>query len=62
MKTLWEINEIQFPRLLAEIEAVGISQELWDDLLEAMDLTSTELSELFERAQAEWEKIKYESL
>ena len=58
MKTLWEINEIQFPRLIAEIIAVGLSNEQWDMLEESMDLNRSELNELFDRAQAEWEKIK----
>lgn len=54
----WQDNSIQFPRLLAEIIAVGLSEEQWDGLLDAMDLESDDLSELFDRAQEEWERIK----
>lgn len=56
--TLWEDDSIQFPRLLSEIIAVGLSETQWDDLLLSMDLTSDELSELFDRAQAAWENAK----
>lgn len=57
-KDLWQYNHIQFPRLLSEIIGVGLSEEQWDDILENMDLESDELSELFDRAQSEWESIK----
>lgn len=56
---LWEYNHIQFPRLLSEIMACGcLTEDIWDTLLESMDLESDQLSELFERAQVEWEQIK----
>ena len=54
----WLDNSIQFPRLLAEIIGVGLSDEQWESLLETMDLGSDELNELFDRAQSEWEKAK----
>lgn len=57
-KDLWQYNHIQFPRLLAEIAAIDIGEECWDELLENMDLESDELAELFDRAQEEWEAIK----
>jgi hypothetical protein len=58
-KDLWQYNHVQFPRLLSEIMASGcLTEEVWDTLLESMDLESDELSELFERAQKEWETIK----
>lgn len=60
--TPWERNEIQFPRLLAEINAVAFEgcegEHVRDSLLEAMDLTSDELDELFDRADFEWARIK----
>ena len=55
---LWDDNSIQFPRLISEIMACGVTEELWDDLLTAMDLESDDLAELFDRAQMEWEEIK----
>jgi len=52
----WKDNSIQFPRLLSEIMA---TQELdMEALGESMDLTLTELEELFSRADTEFEKIK----
>lgn len=59
---IWENNAIQFPRLLAEIIGNGLSETQWDDLLASMDLESDQLNNLFDRAQAEWERIKAESM
>jgi hypothetical protein len=55
---LWEHDSVQFPRLISEIMASGVSEGLWDDLLTSMDLESDQLSELFDRAQEHWEAIK----
>jgi len=55
---LWSDNSIQFPRLIAEIAGIDIGEKAWDELLESMGLESDQLSELFDRAQEEWEKIK----
>ena len=55
---LWERDDIQFPRLLAEISAVGLSEGTWDDLLESMDLKSDDLEELFDRAERRWDYLK----
>lgn len=54
----WARIDIQIPRLLSEIPGVGLSESQWDALLEAMDLASDELSEVFGRAQARWERLK----
>lgn len=61
MKSNWERNEFQFPRLLAEIYAVGLSLETWDKLTESTDLEKEDIDELFNRAQEEWERIKQET-
>jgi hypothetical protein len=56
---IWNDNNLQFPRLLAEIVAtVNISPRDRDALLESMDITEDELDELFDRAQTEFENIK----
>lgn len=55
---LWDYNSVQFPRLIAEIAAIDIGEEAWDELLTSMDIESEDLSELFDRAQEEWEAIK----
>jgi hypothetical protein len=56
---VWADNNIQFPRLLAEINAnVTIEAEEWEDLKTSMDLSQEEITELFDRAEAEWETIK----
>lgn len=55
----WQENEIQFPRLIAEIQATGIINDPTRALLlESMDLEAHELDELFLRAEEESEHIK----
>ena len=55
----WEDDSIQFPRLLAEIAATQYGLDL-NCLAEAMDLSTNEVHELFDRADAAWEKAKAE--
>ena len=58
-RNLWAANNIQFPRLLAEICATQPMDRFdWDALCEGMDLELHEVDELFDRAQDEWEDIK----
>lgn len=55
----WLNNSIQFPRLIADAEALGIfeGQRLLD-LATEMDLTIQEACVIIERAQSEWDQIK----
>jgi len=53
----WENNTIQFPRLLAEIMATQDALNI-PALAESMDLTVDEVGELFDRADAIWQRIK----
>lgn len=55
---LWRDNAIQFPRLLAEINAVGLTDIQINLICESMDVVPDEIGELFERAEAAWERIK----
>lgn len=60
-KNNWDRNDVQFPRLIAELEAAGVfSADLMDSLSNEMDLTTEEISQLIWRAQDEWEKVKNE--
>ena len=52
----WGDNDIQYPRLLAEIAATQLLNIT--ALEESMDLTYEQVMELFDRAQADWEDIK----
>jgi len=62
-KALWERDDIQFPRLIAEIGAcVNIDPNDWEQLMESMDLTGPELRQLFDRANVAWERIKAKGL
>ncbi len=55
----WDDNSIQFPRLIAEIEAAGgFTEQLVQDLCASMDLEKEDVFELIERAQYKWDDIK----
>lgn len=55
----WDRNELQFPRLLAEVHGV-LEKSQFRDLAAAMDLDVDQVGDLFDRADAEWERIKGE--
>lgn len=57
----WEDDSIQFPRLLAEINAVGLSEEQMAGLRDSMELTDEKIDELMDRAEETW-TIHKESL
>ena len=55
----WLDNEIQFPRLIAELEAAGaFTNEVLRDVADSMDLRTEDVCSLIDRAQKEWDKIK----
>jgi len=54
----WADNLIQFPRLLAEIHAAGLSRRQEKDICESMAITREDLYELLERAETEFERLK----
>ncbi len=56
-RSTWDDNEVQFPRLLAEIVATQAGLDL-QALAQAMDLTLAEVNSLFERAHDVWEAHK----
>lgn len=55
---VWNDNLVQFPRLLAEIRAVGLTEEQYEDLQTSMDLSKAEIDELLERAETKFEADK----
>lgn len=56
---LWRENSIQFPRLLAEIDAVSpLTPQQEQDVADSMDLSVEAVRSLFERASRSWERIK----
>jgi hypothetical protein len=57
---MWERNEIQFPRLLAESAAV-LTTEQYKEIAQSMDLTLEEVTSLFERAELVWNEIKLQT-
>jgi hypothetical protein len=57
-KDLWEYDTLQFPRLLAEIRAVGLTKKQYRRLKESTDLKRRELDDLFEWAEDVFEEGK----
>lgn len=52
-------DAIQFPRLIAELEAAGaFTPEVMQNLRESTDLTTDEINQLVDRAQNQWKEIK----
>lgn len=59
MNDLWKNNEIQFARLICELEMAGvITENVLDQLEESMDLEIQDLDELLERATKVWDNSK----
>jgi predicted transcriptional regulator YheO len=56
----WRNNAIQFPRLIAELEATGVFAlpGALDKVAEEMDLDVQQVCGLISRAQDEWDRIK----
>jgi hypothetical protein len=56
----WSNDAIQFPRLIAEMEAMGVFAipSVLPSLAHEMDLTVDQLCDLINRAQEAWEGIK----
>ena len=52
---LWLCNDLQFPRLIAEILATQVLD--LDALAESMSLDREELDSLFDRAQHVWDEV-----
>ena len=54
----WNNDAIQFPRLLAEIWAVGLTEEQIKDLCVSMDVKPKHIHEIFQRAERHFERLK----
>lgn len=54
----WANNDIQFPRLLAEINAAGLTSSQYKDICDSMDLTIGDINEILDRAEETWRLIK----
>ena len=54
----WDRNDIQFPRLLAEVWAVGLTAKQLGDICISMNLRREDVEAIFERAEEVFEGIK----
>lgn len=57
-KEFWLDNRLQFARLLAEINAVGLSPDQYKQLSESMGLNKYQIDSLLLRADIAWEIAK----
>jgi hypothetical protein len=57
-KDYWDRDDVQFPRLLAEIKAVGLTAEQLEGLRKSMDLSSEQVVEILDRAEETWDALK----
>lgn len=51
-------KRIQYVRLISEIFAAGFTQEQRDQICESMDLVWSEVEEIYQYAEIEWENEK----
>jgi len=59
MKSKWDKNSIQFPRLIVELDMAGaITEEVMNRLCDSMDLERSDILELLGRAQKKHHKDK----
>lgn len=57
--SLWEVNAVQYARLIDEADAAGaFTIPVLDDMAESMDLDYPEVEHLIERAREDWEEWK----
>jgi hypothetical protein len=56
--SLWERDDVQFARLLAEIKAVGLTAEQLEGLKSSMHLPTEKVIELLDRAEETWDGLK----
>lgn len=54
----WDRDDIQFPRLLAEIHAMGLTDDQFATLAAEMDTSIEDLGDVFWRATNQWDEIK----
>lgn len=54
---IWNNNEVQFPRLLAELQGI-LPRETVEAVAESMDLTPAQVGELLDRAVVAWQDIQ----
>lgn len=57
-ETNWNNDNIQFPRLLAELRAIGLTPEQYEFLNESMDVDREQVDEILERSEVVWQEIK----
>ncbi len=58
MSDIWERDDVQFPRLLAEIKAAGLPPEVMQRICASSELSPEQVHELLDRAEETFEAIK----
>lgn len=55
---MWDVDLVQFARLLDEINAVGLTDDQMKALATSMEVEPKDIRQLLNRAAARWEEIK----
>lgn len=55
---MWDVDHVQFTRLLDEINAAGLTENQVKTVAASMDLQPSEVKELLNRASARWDDLK----
>lgn len=55
---LWGRDDVQFPRLISELKAVGLTEEQMKALAASMDLDRCHIHEILDRGEEVFEAIK----
>ena len=58
MSDFWGRDDVQFPRLIAEIKAVGLTHEQFAQIGISMSISAEQLAELFDRAEETFDAFK----
>lgn len=55
---MWDVDLVQFARLLDEINAIGLTNDQTELLAASMEVEPKDIRQLLNRATARWEEIK----
>jgi hypothetical protein len=59
---MWERDDVQFPRLISELKAVGLTDAQMEALSQSMGLDRNRIHELLDRGEEVFETIKGQSV
>lgn len=62
-KNLWSTNQIQFPRLIAELDSAGLlDKDTRKRVADKMEVSVGDVADLIDRAGQQWDRIVHSPL